>query len=70
MGRHHLICAEHCTISEVDVNGPNTHPVFTFLKGGTDVQWNFEKWLVVDGVVTQHYPEEVSLMSHCNDAHT
>lgn len=31
--------------SKIDVNGPHAHPLFTFLKKGVDVQWNFEKFL-------------------------
>jgi len=38
----------------VEVNGPDTHPVFKFLKdhtplghgGGADIEWNFAKWVV------------------------
>mmetsp|Transcript_71047 Transcript_71047/g.151989 ORF Transcript_71047/g.151989 Transcript_71047/m.151989 type:complete len:107 (+) Transcript_71047:336-656(+) len=38
-------------MSKVDVNGPETHPVYQFLKGATedasDVKWNFASyWLV------------------------
>nr|QBY35584.1 glutathione peroxidase 2 [Dunaliella salina] len=40
--------------SKVDVNGPNTHPVFQFLKaklpkqkgGGSDIGWNFFKFII------------------------
>ena len=40
--------------NKVEVNGPNTHPVFKFLKdhtplghgGGADIDWNFAKWVV------------------------
>lgn len=37
---------------KIDVNGPNTHPVFTYLKShsksmlGEDIKWNFTKFLV------------------------
>eukprot|EP00029_Vermamoeba_vermiformis_P005488 TRINITY_DN1922_c0_g1_i1.p2 TRINITY_DN1922_c0_g1~~TRINITY_DN1922_c0_g1_i1.p2 ORF type:complete len:155 (-),score=58.40 TRINITY_DN1922_c0_g1_i1:166-630(-) len=35
-------------MDKVDVNGPNTSPVFTFLKSKLpgDIKWNFEKFLV------------------------
>lgn len=41
-------------IAQVEVNGPDTHPVFKFLKdhtplghgGGADIEWNFAKWVV------------------------
>lgn len=34
---------------KIDVNGPNTSPLFRFLKqklGGDDIKWNFAKFLV------------------------
>jgi len=31
--------------SKIDVNGPMEHSLFTFLKKGVDVHWNFEKFL-------------------------
>lgn len=36
---------------QVDVKGPNAHPIFTFLKsdeqaGTKEIGWNFEKFLV------------------------
>lgn len=45
---------------KVDVNGPNAHPLYTFLKSGTsvlpDIKWNFSKFLVdKDGQVVQRY---------------
>ena len=53
--------------SKVDVNGPNTHPVFDFLKsekGGllTDnIKWNFTKFLVdkKGNVVDRYAPQTV-----------
>ena len=51
-----------------DVNGADAHPLFAFLKAATrgqpvpnrglpadDVQWNFTKWLVVDGKPIRRY---------------
>jgi glutathione peroxidase-family protein len=40
-------------MSKVDVNGPNTHDVFKFLKSsaperGADITWNFGAYWVVD----------------------
>jgi glutathione peroxidase len=38
--------------SKVDVNGPNTHPIFDFLKAkcrgliGKSIKWNFTKFLI------------------------
>mmetsp|Transcript_23535 Transcript_23535/g.51622 ORF Transcript_23535/g.51622 Transcript_23535/m.51622 type:complete len:205 (-) Transcript_23535:7-621(-) len=37
-------------MEKIDVNGPNTHPVFQTLKGegGADIRWNFvTKWIVI-----------------------
>lgn len=31
--------------SKIDVNGPNEHPLFTFLKNNQEIAWNFEKFL-------------------------
>lgn len=44
---------------KVEVNGPNAHPIYKYLKansGVTNVGWNFEKFLIsYDGSIT-HYP--------------
>jgi glutathione peroxidase len=44
---------------KVEVNGPNAHPVYKYLKENSDITnigWNFEKFLVSkDGLIT-HYP--------------
>jgi glutathione peroxidase len=44
---------------KVEVNGPNAHPIYRYLKessGVTNIGWNFEKFLVsYDGSIT-HYP--------------
>ncbi|TPX45477.1 hypothetical protein SeMB42_g03982 [Synchytrium endobioticum] len=59
-------------MSKVDVNGPNTHEVYQWLKarksqlGLQAVKWNFEKFLVnKDGQVVQRFsslatPEEIA----------
>jgi len=31
--------------SKIDVNGPTADPLFTYLKHGVDIRWNFEKFL-------------------------
>jgi len=51
--------------SKVDVNGPNTHPVYKYLKGSyaekhakpmEDITWNFAKFLISrDGYVVDKY---------------
>ena len=34
-------------LAKTDVNGPQQHPLYGFLKGeGPDIEWNFEKFLV------------------------
>mmetsp|Transcript_25566 Transcript_25566/g.56368 ORF Transcript_25566/g.56368 Transcript_25566/m.56368 type:complete len:80 (-) Transcript_25566:146-385(-) len=39
-------------MDKVDVNGANTHPVYTFLKGAvsdsSDIRWNFASYWLVD----------------------
>jgi len=45
-----------------DVVGEKTNTVFKHLKkmfGGRDVNANFEKFLIVDGVPVKRYPSEV-----------
>jgi len=47
-------------MDKINVNGPNTHPVYAFLKGGTpktsDIRWNFATKFLVSpqGEVTRH----------------
>merc|ERR1711957_48023 len=40
-------------MGKVDVNGPDTHPVYAFLKDATDdhsdIKWNFGSYWLVDG---------------------
>jgi glutathione peroxidase len=58
--------------SKIKVNGPDTHPLFAYLKrqkkgllGSEAIKWNFTKFLVdADGVVVKRYgsaqtPEEI-----------
>lgn len=52
---------------QVDVNGPNTAPVYQFLKSnaggflGDLIKWNFEKFLVdKNGKVVERYPPTTS----------
>lgn len=70
-----------CCSVQVDVNGPNTAPVYQFLKSqkgggllGDDIKWNFGKFLVgKDGQVVQRYApttapsaiEVSSALQHC-----
>ena len=50
--------------AKIDVNGPDTHPLYQFLKqqkkglmGSEGVKWNFTKFLVNrDGEVVKRYP--------------
>ncbi|KAK8660846.1 hypothetical protein V6N13_051754 [Hibiscus sabdariffa] len=59
--------AEFPIFDKVDVNGPNTAPVYKFLKSsaggffGDLVKWNFEKFLVdKNGKVVERYPPTTS----------
>ena len=49
---------------KVDVNGPNQHVLFDYLKAGEfagNVEWNFEKWLVDGtGAVVMRYEESIA----------
>ncbi len=49
---------------KVEVNGPNTHPIYKHCKditGRGDIGWNFEKFLLSsDGSIT-HYPSNHSV---------
>lgn len=60
-------------MEKIEVNGPNSHPLFTFLKehapgifGTKGIKWNFTKFLVnKDGTVIKRYspktkPEEIA----------
>jgi|SRR5208283_2502907 len=53
--------------AKVDVNGPDAHPLFTYLKErkggllGSSIKWNFTKFLVGrDGTVLDRYPPTTS----------
>jgi len=51
--------------SKIEVNGPNVHPIYAYLKGkltgllGASIKWNFTKFLIGrDGVpVSRHAPQ-------------
>jgi glutathione peroxidase len=49
--------------SKVEVNGPGAHPLYAWLRaasGGTDIQWNFEKFLVgKDGQLIKRYSPKI-----------
>ena len=41
---------------KIEVNGENAHPLYTWLKGGTDFKWNFTKFLISrDGKILRRY---------------
>ncbi|ERN18514.1 hypothetical protein AMTR_s00065p00043720 [Amborella trichopoda] len=59
--------AEFPIFDKVDVNGPNTAPIYQFLKSSTGgflgdvIKWNFEKFLVNrDGKVAERYSPTTS----------
>eukprot|EP00928_Gymnodinium_smaydae_P053606 TRINITY_DN37558_c0_g1_i1.p1 TRINITY_DN37558_c0_g1~~TRINITY_DN37558_c0_g1_i1.p1 ORF type:complete len:212 (+),score=33.35 TRINITY_DN37558_c0_g1_i1:60-638(+) len=63
-------------LQKTDVNGENAHPIYKYMKSvlnhavpaaawnpgvaETDVQWNFSKFLVVDGVPVKRYSFDVT----------
>jgi len=56
--------AHFMMMSKVSVNGPETHPVYRFLKTSTDreqIDWNFAKYLVSrSGTTIRHYKSAVN----------
>ena len=49
-------------MNKVNVNGPDTHPVYRFLKSASDreqVDWNFAKYLVNRAGVVRHFKSGV-----------
>eukprot|EP00958_Prasinococcus_capsulatus_P011416 scaffold1135_cov343-Prasinococcus_capsulatus_cf.AAC.4 len=60
-----LVACRAVATLQVDVNGPNTHPVYKYLKGSyaekhakpmEDITWNFAKFLISrDGYVVDKY---------------
>eukprot|EP00043_Microstomoeca_roanoka_P002420 m.38309 g.38309 ORF g.38309 m.38309 type:complete len:161 (-) comp11476_c0_seq2:41-523(-) len=43
--------AEYTIMAKIEVNGPNTDPVYNFLKDktdGQDVRWNFRSYFLID----------------------
>ncbi|KAI0504721.1 hypothetical protein KFK09_015674 [Dendrobium nobile] len=66
--------AEFPIFDKVDVNGPNTAPVYQFLKAsaggflGDLIKWNFEKFLIdKNGNVVERYPPTTSPFQIEND---
>ena len=57
----HQFCTANFNIQfpqfdKIDVNGENAHPLYTWLKGGNDIKWNFTKFLVSrDGKILRRY---------------
>ena len=50
-------------MAKTDVNGPGAHDLFRFLKektGHVEINWNFNKFLVVDGSPVKRYVANVS----------
>ncbi len=50
-------------MSKIKVNGDETHPVYQFLRGSTQVSridWNFAKFLVDRRGNVRHFPSSVS----------
>eukprot|EP00953_Heterococcus_sp_UTEX-ZZ885_P019223 10745-Heterococcus_DN1.PRE.6 len=49
--------------SKIDVNGQDEEPLFTYLKSAVDkssIQWNFTKYLVVNGIPRTKYSHVTS----------
>ena len=61
-------------MAKTDVNGPNAHPLFAWLKGekpgllGSSIKWNFTKFLIgKDNQVIQRYAPQESPASIARD---
>jgi len=48
--------------AKIDVNGPDTHPVYQKLKSGAgaDIKWNFAKFLISNGETIKRYEPTTS----------
>lgn len=54
------------SLNQTEVNGPGAHPLFRYLKsetGQTELQWNFVKFLIVNGEVVERYAPRDKPMS-------
>lgn len=75
-------CRAH---TQLDVNGPNQHALFRFLKEAApkdhglpyDIRWNFGKFIVVNGQPVKRYAHDVSpddmerdIVTYLRKAHT
>ena len=57
-------------MAKAEVNGPGTIELFRWLKDGTgqtEINWNFNKFLVVNGKPVKRYPGSVSPNKMAND---
>ena len=52
---------------KIEVNGPNTHPIYRHCKdqakGGKDIDWNFEKFLISTNELITHYPTSYQVLN-------
>jgi glutathione peroxidase-family protein len=53
LGKPHAVQWYGATFAKIDVNGPNAHPLYRYLKSGKSgilgteaIKWNFTKFLV------------------------
>ena len=47
--------------AKIDVNGENAAPLYQYLTGGTEIKWNFEKFLIDgDGKIVKRYPSDAT----------
>lgn len=66
--------AEFPVFDKIDVNGPNAHPLYVWLKAskgellGSDIKWNFAKFLLnKEGKVVERYAPTTSPNSIAKD---
>ena len=54
---------------KIEVNGPNAHPVYKYLKENTgidDIGWNFEKFVISKDGSISHYPSSYQVADLIN----
>ena len=57
-------------MKKVNVNGPTATDLFKYLKeetGGVEINWNFNKFLIIDGKPVRRYPGNVKPNAMLND---
>ena len=57
-------------MKKIDVNGPEATDLFKYLKeetGGVEINWNFNKFLIIDGKPVKRFPGNIKPKSMLDD---